>query len=244
MVNVERRTPIKIKYGKYQLKNWEYFIELSCYSLEIIEEFIIDAAKDEIKNENSFRKHLGINFHHFKCAKSRPGLQDILSSLVQTQLKDYSPNTFDKILENLDSLLSDAKNRWAYEHTSSFDILSTKKENIYHMRHWEYFIDLYCINPDYIIESLLYATIEKSEEIQFKEMSEKFGEFYDIIKPGLGIIDCARTIEGLETMLLFLLRDNLKIEIYPSFFDKVLEKLDHDLDTRTGFSYVSFADEE
>lgn len=244
MVKVERRTPIEIKYGKYQLKNWEYFIELYCYNPEIIGEFIINAAKEKIKNENSFRKYLGINFHHFKCAKSRPGLQDILSTLIQTKLTDYSPNTFDKILENLDSLLSDAKNRWAYEHTSTFDILSTKKENIYHMRNWEYFIDLYCINPDYIIESLLYATIEKSEEKPFKEMVEKFGEFYDIIKPELGIIDCARTREGLETMLLFLLKDNLKIEINPSFFDKVLEKLDRDLDNRTGFSYVSFADEE
>lgn len=239
-----KKVPIEIKYGKYQLKNWEYFIELYCYNPEIIGEFIMDAAKDEIKNENSFRKHLGLNFHKFECAKSRPGLQDILSSTVQTELKDYSPETFDKILESLDSLLSDAKNKWAYEHTSSFDILSTKNENIYHMRNLEYFIDLYCINHDYITESLLYAITEKSEEIPFKEMAEKYGEFESIIGPGLGIIDCARTREGLETMLLFLLRDSLKTEIDPSFFDKVLEKLDSDLDKRTGFSYVSFADEQ
>lgn len=236
--------PVEIEPGTYLMKDWEYFIELSCYNPQLIIEFITDAAKYEIIDEQSFKKSLEINFDKLKCAKSRSGLRYILSLLIQDpdKLKDYSPKTFDKILTEIDSLLSETKNRYAYEHTSSFNFSPSKKENIYHMRNWELFIDVSCVNPDYIKEALYHATKEAKgeKENSYKEMLEEFGQFFETISPEFNIISCARTREGLETMLLILLKDSLGIEIHPSFFDKVLERLDKSLDRVGYFDIMSY----
>lgn len=228
---------IEIKRGTYNLKNWEYFLELSCYKPGIIIGLIMSAANYGIKDERSFGPDIEINSGKFKCAKSRPGLQYILANMIIPRLEEPTPNKFDEILERLDSLLSNIKNRCAYSHTTSLEPLFVIKEDIYHMRNWEIFIDLTCYNPDYIIEIIMDA-IKEYEEESFEKRAEEYGIFTNMIGPHLNIINCARTIEGLETMLLLLLKDVLKTEIDPSFFDKVLKKLDSYLDNIKSFYLV------
>lgn len=134
-----------------------------------------------------------------------------------TKIKD--PHIFDKILERLDISLSEIKQRWAYEHhTSEQPFLLSGREKIYHMKNWQYFIDLSCYNPELMKEFLFDSAIDDIKD-------EKL--FRDGVNAYFFQIRCARTIEGLESILLKMMSNSLVIyELDSLLFDKILERID------------------
>lgn len=85
----------------------------------------------------------------------------------------------------------------------------------YHMQHWEYFIEMSCFIPDQMIKVL-------SESLGPKDISNiAFSRIANGAK-------CARTRNGLETIMLLILQEYIGDEITsnPSIFDKFLENVD------------------
>ncbi len=87
----------------------------------------------------------------------------------------------------------------------------------FHLMHWEYFIDLSCFVPSQMIKVL--SDSLKSLEIGIS--STAFSRIVDSAR-------CARTRDGLETIMLLVLQDYIgdTMTNNPSIFDKFLENLD------------------
>jgi hypothetical protein len=89
----------------------------------------------------------------------------------------------------------------------------------HHLKHWEYFIELSCFVPTQMIKVL-------SESTGLKAVSST--AFSRIVTSA----KCARTREGLETIMLLVLQDYIDDEMTnnPSIFDKFLENIDKQLE--------------
>ena len=88
----------------------------------------------------------------------------------------------------------------------------------YHLKHWEYFIEMSCFVPNQMAEIL-------SDSLGLEMVSRiAFSRIIDSAK-------CARTREGLETIMLLVLQDYIETKMTntPSLFDKFLENIDKQL---------------
>lgn len=89
----------------------------------------------------------------------------------------------------------------------------------HHLKHWEYFIELSCFAPSQMIKVL-------SDSLGLKTISSTaFSRITSSAK-------CARTREGLETIMLLVLQDYIgdNMTDNPSIFDKFLENVDKQLE--------------
>jgi hypothetical protein len=88
----------------------------------------------------------------------------------------------------------------------------------HHLKHWEYFIELSCFVPTQI-EKILSDSLglEMVSHTAFSRIT--------------GSAKCARTREGLETIMLLVLQDYVETNMTnnPSLFDKFLENVDKQL---------------
>lgn len=87
----------------------------------------------------------------------------------------------------------------------------------YHLQHWEYFIELSCFVPHHIEEVL-------SDSLISLEIGTSSIAFSSIASS----VNCARTREGLETIIFLLLQAYIgdTIKNNPLIFDKILETID------------------
>lgn len=85
----------------------------------------------------------------------------------------------------------------------------------YHLQHWEYFIEMSCFVPDQMEKVL-------SDSLDIKNIGNT--AFSRIVNGA----KCARTREGLETIMLLVLQDYIgdNITNNPLMFDKFLENID------------------
>lgn len=98
---------------------------------------------------------------------------------------------------------------------------------IYHLKNWEYFIELSCIIPEEMIEILSgsLSSIRIGEAGRIGVTGKAFSRIIDKAK-------CVRTREGLETVILLILQDyiwNILITD-PSILDRYLEDIDKQME--------------
>lgn len=101
----------------YHLKNWEYFIELSC---------IIPGEMIEVLSGSLSSIQIGITGTAFsriidkaKCARTREGLETIILLTLQDYIGNMlitDPSIFDRFLEDIDKQMQGLKQNWAEEH--------------------------------------------------------------------------------------------------------------------------------
>jgi hypothetical protein len=88
----------------------------------------------------------------------------------------------------------------------------------YHLQHWEYFIEMSCFVPDQMAKVL-------SDSLGIKNVSNvAYSRIANSAK-------CARTREGLETIMLLILQDYIgdNMTNHPLIFDKFLENIDEQI---------------
>lgn len=87
----------------------------------------------------------------------------------------------------------------------------------YHLKHWEYFIEMSCFIPSQMIT----VSSDSLKLLEIGASGTAFSRIVDAAK-------CARTREGLETVMLLTLQDYIGDQITnnPSIFDKFLENID------------------
>ncbi len=101
----------------YHLKNWEYFIEVSCFVPSAMIKILSDALETLgiIVNSTAFSRIVDSS----KCVRSRGGLETV----ILLTLDDYigprlegDPLIFDNILKILDEEIGILKESWADNH--------------------------------------------------------------------------------------------------------------------------------
>ena len=106
---------------RYHLRNWEYFIEMSCF----IPNNMIEILSNSLKLLN-----VGVSGAAFsritdaaKCARTVEGLETImlltLQDYIGKNMTEGDPLLFDKFLENIDDQLTVLKEDWAIYHNFS-----------------------------------------------------------------------------------------------------------------------------
>jgi len=101
----------------YHLKNWEYFIELSCIIPgEMIE--ILSGSLSSVQVEVTGTAFSRI-IDKAKCARTRDGLETIILLTLQDYIENIliaGPSILDRFLEDVDKQMQGLKQNWAEDH--------------------------------------------------------------------------------------------------------------------------------
>lgn len=97
----------------YHLKNWEYFIEISCFIPGEMIKLLSDSLKSLKIPETAFSRIVNTA----NCVRTRDGLETIILLTLHDYIGEtLIPLTYDKILENIDNQIEGLKENWAENH--------------------------------------------------------------------------------------------------------------------------------
>jgi len=102
----------------YHLKNWEYFIELSCIIPgEMIE--VLSGSLSSVQIGATGLTAFSRIIDRAKCARTREGLETIILLTLQDYIGSIlitDPSILDRFLEDIDKQMQGLKQNWAENH--------------------------------------------------------------------------------------------------------------------------------